>query len=364
MSGKLIDELDAATLPLTGAELGPVQIPGQPAKRATVDDIAARAVASGSASPLVHGHVIGDVSGLTAALAGKADTGHTHGAGDITSGTMATARLGGGTANGTTFLRGDQQWAVPPATDLTYTAATRLLESSTGADVTLPLMASGAAGLAPASGGGTTNYLRADGTWAAPGGGGGSSLDGYVANNWIAPYVGVVAAGVVTAANQLRLVKMGPLNRTITVDGLAARITTAAASQNCQLAIYASNDATGRPTGTPLISTGNLSTGSAGLVSGTGLSAATLTAGEVYWAATISSGAPAFQVLSAATVPPMARDIGSATLGNISSGAAVAAVHLLVTHTFGTFPDLTSGSFSESLTQSFGLVFLLVDTLP
>ena len=33
-------------------------------------------------------------------------------------------------------------------------------------------------GLAPASGGGTTNFLRADGTWAAPsGGGGGSGLD-------------------------------------------------------------------------------------------------------------------------------------------------------------------------------------------
>lgn len=32
---------------------------------------------------------------------------------------------------------------------------------------------SGAAGFAPASGGGTTNFLRADGTWAAPSGGGG-----------------------------------------------------------------------------------------------------------------------------------------------------------------------------------------------
>lgn len=59
------------------------------------------------------------------------------------------------------------------ATDLGYTAATRLLTSSTGADATLPLVTSPNAGLAPASGGGTTNFLRADGTWAAPGGGGG-----------------------------------------------------------------------------------------------------------------------------------------------------------------------------------------------
>ena len=61
-------------------------------------------------------------------------------------------------------------------TDLSYTAATRVLASSTGADATLPLVSSGDAGLAPASGGGTSNFLRADGTWAAPAGGGGLTL--------------------------------------------------------------------------------------------------------------------------------------------------------------------------------------------
>ncbi len=63
------------------------------------------------------------------------------------------------------------------ATDLAYTASSRLLASSTGADVNLPLVTSGDAGLAPASGGGTTNFLRADGTWVVPGGGGGGSGD-------------------------------------------------------------------------------------------------------------------------------------------------------------------------------------------
>lgn len=66
---------------------------------------------------------------------------------------------------------GSQLTGLPPGTtDLGYTAATRLLTSSTGADVTLPLFTSTDAGLTPSSGGGTTNFLRADGTWAAPAG--------------------------------------------------------------------------------------------------------------------------------------------------------------------------------------------------
>lgn len=42
-------------------------------------------------------------------------SGHTHAASDVTSGTMATARLGSGTANSTTYLRGDQTWATVSA---------------------------------------------------------------------------------------------------------------------------------------------------------------------------------------------------------------------------------------------------------
>ena len=54
------------------------------------------------------------------------------------------------------------------ATNLSYDAATRTVASDTGADATLPLVTSSEAGLVPATGGGTTNFLRADGTFAAP----------------------------------------------------------------------------------------------------------------------------------------------------------------------------------------------------
>ncbi len=62
------------------------------------------------------------------------------------------------------------------ATNLTYTASTRVLASDTGTDATLPLFTSTEAGLVPASGGGTANFLRADGTFAAPPAGGSLAL--------------------------------------------------------------------------------------------------------------------------------------------------------------------------------------------
>lgn len=54
------------------------------------------------------------------------------------------------------------------STSLGYTPSTRTVTSSTGGGVVLPLVASASDGLAPASGGGTANFLRADGTWAVP----------------------------------------------------------------------------------------------------------------------------------------------------------------------------------------------------
>jgi hypothetical protein len=81
------------------------------------------------------------------------------------------------TAADKTKLDGIESGAqVNVATDLAYTAATRSLTSSTGTDVTLPLVTSTDPGLAPLSGGGTTNFLRADGTWAAPPAGGSVAL--------------------------------------------------------------------------------------------------------------------------------------------------------------------------------------------
>jgi hypothetical protein len=73
-------------------------------------------------------------------------------------GTLANARLAN--MNGNT-IKGNNTGAAAAPIDLTGTQATALLD----------LFTSAAKGLAPSSGGGTTNFLRADGTWNAPAGG-------------------------------------------------------------------------------------------------------------------------------------------------------------------------------------------------
>ena len=80
----------------------------------------------------------------------------------VASATLTNAKL----ANvATATIKGRATAGTGDPEDLTGTQATALLDTFT----------SGAKGLVPASGGGTTNFLRADGTWAAPSGGGGGA---------------------------------------------------------------------------------------------------------------------------------------------------------------------------------------------
>jgi hypothetical protein len=151
---------------------------------ATISDfdtaVAANAAVTANTAKVTNATHTGDVTGATAltiaagavSLAKMADIAtasliyrKTAGTGVPETQTIATLKTDLGLTGTNT---GDQ------ATDLTYTASTRVIASSTGLDATLPLMSSGDAGLVPASGGGTTNFLRADGTFAAPSGGGGS----------------------------------------------------------------------------------------------------------------------------------------------------------------------------------------------
>lgn len=294
---------------------------------------------------------------------------------------------GGGTTN---FLRADGTWAAPAGgtgTNLTYTASTRAVASSTGTGFTFPLFTSTNAGLVPLSGGGTTNFLRADGTWAAPAGGGGltnnytatsaptasnDQTQGYqVGSVWlwaaigaewvctsaatgaavwvpkttaaaISPSTGTrwtalmegpitLSASSSTSANRLSLAPFRNYRRR-SISELAARIVTGVAASNVALAIYAHDPATGFPTGSPICSTGSISSATSGsnvssTISGGG--SVTLEPG-VYWMALWASAAGIeYQQTSMNNAAIMQATIsGAATLadvvlGNNSAGSEV-----------------------------------------
>lgn len=98
--------------------------------------------------------------------------------------------------------------------DLTGTQATAILDTFT----------SSLKGLAPASGGGTSNYLRADGTWAVPPGSGGTVT------------VGTSAADVLSAtAGQIDGVDAGAADRIVFWDDSANKLTYLAPSAPIQI---------------------------------------------------------------------------------------------------------------------------------
>ena len=99
-------------------------------------------------------------------------------ASDLGTGTLPIARIADGAVTNAKLaqvtgpvLKGRVTATLGDLADLTPTQTTAMLDVFTSA----------LKGLAPASGGGSTNFLRADGAWAAPPGGGGGLADAYAA---------------------------------------------------------------------------------------------------------------------------------------------------------------------------------------
>lgn len=120
---------------------------------------------TGSAATLTTGRTIGMTGDVTWTSASFNGSGNVTGTSTIGNNVVSLAKMAT-VATGTFLGR--------------VTASTGNVEALTGTQATtlLDVFTTSLKGLVPASGGGTTNFLRADGTWAAPsGGGGGGSGD-------------------------------------------------------------------------------------------------------------------------------------------------------------------------------------------
>jgi hypothetical protein len=170
---------------------------------------------------------------------------------------------------------------------------------------------------------------------------------GFISNNWYQPIGGIaVVAGAAPGTGTIKLQPFALL-KPITVKALGVRITTIGTSGNCQLALYAHNAATGRPTGSALVSTGSITTGATGAVSALVSAQATLQPGFYWMAVNQDNATVAYQTVTSSQID-MGFLIGSATLSNITASSAAATLFLSVSQTFGTWPDLTSATFTEN----------------
>lgn len=145
-----------------------------------------------------------DKAKLDGVATGANSYAHPNHSGDVTSaGDGATTIANDAVTNaklanmGQGTIKGRVSAGIGDPEDLTGAQATALLDTFTG----------GAKGLAPASGGGTANFLRADGSWAAPPGGGGSGdVAGPVSSvdNTIARFDGTTGKAIKGSAVQVR----------------------------------------------------------------------------------------------------------------------------------------------------------------
>ncbi len=124
--------------------------------------------------------------------------------------------------------------------DLTATQATALLDTFT----------TSLKGLAPASGGGTSNFLRADGTWAAPSGGGGGSGSltpelSSVTDSRLVPFSSAASRTSFGLAQNILFFVMVYVPRSTTFTRIGLRRSATGTASNVRLGIY--EDADGRP---------------------------------------------------------------------------------------------------------------------
>lgn len=170
----------------------------------------------------------------------------------------------------------------------------------------------------------------------------------FIVDHWYPTGLLATTNGVAAATDLVRLYAFR-LPARMTVSTLMTRVNTVGAG-SFQLAIYANNPATGRPTGAVLGRTGDMSSTSLAVVTAdiTGADVV-LEAGLVYWAATnvdATSATAVFQTLNA-------NNAGATAIFGVvdplvaSSGAGATLVTLTTPMAYNTWSSMTSATFTE-----------------
>jgi hypothetical protein len=154
----------------------------------------------------------------------------------------------------------------------------------------------------------------------------------------------------VAGSNSIRLVPF-MLTKPVIMSDLAAKIGTADAAGLFQLAVYASDPATKLPTGLPLAATADMSAAATGFVSADIVGSNVAFQPGLYWQAICTNSATAAFTVFATTMTIANALVGTATLANLGNSTANGALVRALVQTYGTWPDLTSATLTESFSN-------------
>lgn len=185
----------------------------------------------------------------------------------------------------------------------------------------------------------------------------------YIVNNWYVPSIGLTGTGIAVTINTARFIPFIPKSP-ITISSLGVRITTVGTT-NFQLAIYASDPTTLKPTGTPLSTTSSAVNTSATTVTAALGANVSLDPGKLYWLGMNNGDSTATFVTYGAGSTIHSWLVGSSTAANIIVTSGNVPVNSWSTAlTFGTWGDLTSATFTEGNDNKYALVIFKVVSEP
>ena len=191
---------------------------------------------------------------------------------------------------------------------------------------------------------------------------------GCTAGNWYQAALPLTLGTNTAFANTITLVPWIPPT-TMTIDQLAARVNTAQAGSHFQLAIYASNPSTKRPTGSPLATVASISGAATGEQSGSLSSNVQVQQGTLYFLALNDDNASLGIQAFGTTHSLYGYMLGTATLSKLYS-SATSQFTLRVSNAYddanpsNSFPDLTSATFTETAGSGMPNIGVHVTSIP